>query len=485
MYAHLHSQLEKLKGHRVLCIGDVMLDRFVYGAVERISPEAPIPVIRVLRETTTMGGSGNVVRNLSTLGGCTDMVGVIGHDQAGYDLAELVASMNQVSSYLLTDNSRPTTIKTRYIGGSQQLLRADQESNLPISTQIEDQVLMRVRNALEGCQIVILSDYAKGVLTDRVVREVITLCREQNKPVLIDPKGRDFSRYKNAFMLTPNRKELTEATGLPVKTVEEAEAAARKLIIDHDLDGILAKLGGDGVCLVMRDKPAKHFHTTSKEVFDVSGAGDTVVATLALAIAGGISLEDSAALSNIAGSIVVSKIGTAAISLQEMEKELLHEQSRMDEDKIMSLAEVGDAAERWRKQGFKIGFTNGVFDLLHPGHLSSINQSRAACDKLIIGLNSDTSVKRQKGEDRPIQNENARAAVLAALANVDGIVIFGDDTPMELIKTIRPDTLVKGGNYTMDQVVGADEVKSWGGRVILADVVEGHSTSSTIARLKG
>lgn len=485
MHAHLQSELEKITGHRVLCVGDVMLDRFIYGSVERISPEAPIPVLRVKREEVTLGGSGNVVRNVVTLGGHVDMVGVVGHDQAGYDLVEQISSMHQVVSYILTDNTRPTTIKTRFVADGQQLLRADNEISAPISSQIEEQTLMRVRGAMDICDIVILSDYAKGVLTDKVVKEIIRLAQEKGKQVLIDPKGRDFSRYKGAFMLTPNRKELTESTGLTILTAADAETAARQLIEKYELGGILAKLGSDGVCLVMKDTPAQHFHATAREVYDVSGAGDTVVATMALCLAGGLSTADSASLANIAGSIVVGKIGTAAVTYQDMAHELLHVQTRMSEEKVLTLSQASETAERWRKMGLKVGFTNGVFDLLHPGHLSLIRQARAACDRLIVGMNSDASVKRLKGESRPIQNENARAAVLASLADVDDVVIFGEDTPLELIKAIRPAVLVKGADYTVDKVVGADLVTSWGGQIVLANLVEGQSTTATIAKLKG
>jgi len=484
MHAHLHPLLSRLKGHRVLCVGDVMLDRFIYGEVSRISPEAPIPVLRIARETLVLGGAGNVARNLAAMGAFVDMVCASGADGAGRELAALVAQTNRITPHFLTDASRPTTIKTRYIAGSQQLLRADREDGAHLSSAMEDQVLIRVRAALDQAQIVVLSDYAKGVLTERVVREVVALGRAHDKPVLIDPKGRDFSRYRGASLLTPNRKELIEATGLSVTTIDEAEAAARKLIIDYNVGGVLAKLGGEGVCLMMKDVPAQHFQTAPREVFDVSGAGDTVIATMALALAGGLAPEDGAALANLAGSIVVGKIGTATIALEEIERELFHDQSRLGEDKIMTAAQAADRAERWRAQGLKVGFTNGVFDLLHPGHLSSINQSRAACDRLIIALNSDASVKRLKGEGRPVQNENARAAVLAALEAVDGVVIFGEDTPLEIIKTLRPDTLVKGSDYTIDRVVGAEEMASWGGRVILADLVQGHSTTAMIERVR-
>lgn len=484
MTAHLHAELHKLEGHRILCVGDVMLDRFIYGAVDRISPEAPIPVLRITKETMTLGGAGNVVRNIVALGGHVDLVGVVGHDQAGYDLAEQIATHPQVVSYLITDNARPTTIKTRYVADSQQLLRADKEIAGPLAKSVEDQVIARVKSALEGCEIVILSDYAKGVLTDRVVGEIIAMVRAAGKKVLIDPKGRDFSRYAGATILTPNRKELGEATGLPIRSIDEAEAAARKLILAHDLGGVLAKLGGDGVCLVLKDQPAQHFHTTAREVYDVSGAGDTVAATMALALAGGLSQADSAALANIAGSIVVGKTGTASVTRDELAQELLRDQFAVSTDKILLLGKAADLADRWRKQGLKVGFTNGVFDLLHPGHLSLIRQARAACDRLIIGMNSDASVKRLKGESRPVQSEDARATVLSALADVDAVVVFGEDTPIELIKSIRPSVLVKGADYTVETVVGADLVQSWGGTVKLADLVAGQSTTNTIAKLR-
>ncbi len=484
MYAHLLSSLEKLAEHRVLCVGDVMLDRYIYGQVERISPEAPIPVLRIQREAVTLGGAGNVVRNIAALGGHVDLIGVIGQDQAGYDIAKQITSLPQVTSYLLTDSSRPTTLKTRYVADGQQLLRADHEVSQSISADMEKQVLLRLRGSIDSSTVVILSDYAKGVLSDVVVKEAIKLAKEANRIILIDPKGRDFSRYFGATMLTPNRRELADATLTSIRTVEDAEKAARQLIDRYELEGILAKLGSDGVCLVLKGKPAQHFHATAREVYDVSGAGDTVVSTMALALAGGLSSADGAALANIAGSIVVGKIGTATVTRDELARELVHDQTRQSEQKIVSLAEATETAERWRKQGLKVGFTNGVFDLLHPGHLSLLRQARAACDRLIIGLNSDVSVKRLKGENRPIQNENARAAVLASLTDIDQVVIFSEDTPLTLIKAIRPSVLVKGADYKMDQVVGGDIVQSWGGQVILANLVEGQSTTATIAKLQ-
>jgi D-beta-D-heptose 7-phosphate kinase/D-beta-D-heptose 1-phosphate adenosyltransferase len=390
----------------------------------------------------------------------------------------------QVTSYLLTDNSRPTTLKTRFVADGQQLLRADLEISQAISADMEEQTLQRVKGALDACRILILSDYAKGVLTNRVVAEIIKLARAKGLKVLIDPKGRDFARYRGASLLTPNRRELADATGLPVRTVEDAEKAARQLIDAHDLEGVLAKLGSDGICLVRKGEKPRHFRASAREVFDVSGAGDTVVATMALALAGGLPPNDGAALANVAGAVVVGKIGTAVCTREELTRELAHDQALESEQKITDINEAAEIAERWRKQGFKIGFTNGVFDLLHPGHVSLIRQARAACDKLFVGLNGDASVKRLKGDSRPVQNETSRAAVLASLADVDQVVVFAEDTPIELIKAIRPAVLVKGSDYSKDQVVGGDLVESWGGQVMLVKLVDGHSTTATIAKLQ-
>ncbi len=485
MTAHLTALLDQFRGHRVMVVGDMMLDRFIYGSVDRISPEAPIPVLRIQRENVALGGAGNVVRNLAALGAEVDVIGIVGQDAAGFEMARLLAELPGVTPLLLPDAARPTTLKVRYIAGSQQLIRADQELTKPVGADVEQQILQRLQAALPSAQVLVLSDYAKGVLTENLVPQLIALAKKLGKPVLIDPKGRDFSRYRGAFMLTPNRKELTEATGLTsIKTVAEAEAAARQLMTMHGIDNILAKLGGDGVCLVSQDQPALHIHGMAKEVFDVSGAGDTVVAAMALALAAGGSLSDAAHLANLAGSIVVGKVGTATVSVNDLHHGLHDDDRRAQESKLLTWQEAYDQAERWRQLGLKVGFTNGCFDLIHPGHLSLLRQSRSHCDRLIVGLNSDTSVKRLKGETRPVQNEIARATVLSAMADVDAVVVFDQDTPIELIRTLRPQLLVKGADYTPDKVVGWDLVQSWGGELYLADLVQGQSTTSTIARMQ-
>ncbi|MGB9154109.1 MAG: D-glycero-beta-D-manno-heptose-7-phosphate kinase [Alphaproteobacteria bacterium] len=479
----LASRLDQFIDRRVLCVGDLMLDRYVYGQVDRISPEAPIPVLHTQRETATLGGAGNVVRNIAALGGHVDIIGIIGQDQTGGDIARAFEDLPNVQAHLLLDISRPTTQKTRYVASGQQLLRADYESSKPVTADTEQKIIQQIADALPTCKAIILSDYAKGVLTPTVISQTIRLARAAGKIIIVDPKGRDFGRYRGATYLTPNRKELSEAIGKPITSVAEADEAARNLIREFQIENILVKLGSDGVCLVRKDKPVLHLHTKAREVFDVSGAGDTVAATLALALASDFTPEQAAELANIAGSIVVGKVGTASVSRDEIERELMHGSARIGEEKVVGFATIADIAERWRKQGLTVGFTNGCFDLLHPGHISLLRQARAASDKLVVGLNSDASIKRLKGETRPVQNEAARSAVLSSLTDVDHVVIFGEDTPLELIKALRPDILVKGADYTVDKVVGAEEVKSWGGKVVLAELIEGQSTTKTIAKM--
>jgi len=479
----LTSRLDQFIDHHVLCIGDVMLDRYVYGQVDRISPEAPIPVLHTQRETATLGGAGNVVRNIAALGGQVEIIGVIGNDETGRDVTKAFDTVPNITARLLLDTSRPTTQKTRYVANGQQLLRTDLEISAPIGSTIEQKALQQISNALSKCKAVVLSDYAKGVLTPKVITETIRLAKEAGALVIVDPKGRDFARYQGAHYLTPNRKELSDAIGKKIVTVSDAEQAARFLIDNLQIENVLVKLGAEGVCLVQKNEAALHLHTKAREVFDVSGAGDTVAATLALALASGFSAPEAAELANIAGSIVVGKVGTAFVTRDEIARELMQGVTHLHEDKVVGFATIAEITERWRKQGLKVGFTNGCFDLLHPGHISLLRQARAACDKLVVGLNSDASVKRLKGETRPIQNETSRSAVLASLHDIDHIVIFGEDTPLELIRAVRPDILVKGADYTVDKVVGAEDVQKWGGKVVLAQLVEGQSTTGTIAKM--
>ncbi len=481
--AQLAGLVERLKGARVVCIGDVVLDRFVYGEVERISPEAPIPVLSIRRRSTMLGGAGNVVRNLASLGAVVDLVAVVGSDDPGREVEALLKELGTVTSRLLIDSARPTSVKVRFLAGTQQMLRADEESTAALSSDLKAKLLAAARRAMNGADMVVLSDYAKGVLKDGMAAALIDAALELKKPVIVDPKGTDFSVYRKASLVTPNRQELGAATRLPVGGDAEIVEAARSLIAAHGLGAVLATRSKDGMTLIAGKDAPIHLPAEAREVFDVSGAGDTVVATLAAGLAVGAPLRQAAALANVAAGIVVGKVGTAAVYPDELTAALHRQDVTRAEAKVLTLESALDRVGVWRRGGLKIGFTNGCFDLLHPGHIRLLTESRDACDRLIVGLNSDASVKRLKGAGRPVQSEGSRAQVLASLATVDMVVIFSEDTPLRLIETLRPDVLVKGADYTLDKVVGAEEVQGWGGRVVLVGLEEGHSTTNTIARM--
>jgi D-beta-D-heptose 7-phosphate kinase/D-beta-D-heptose 1-phosphate adenosyltransferase len=469
---------------RVLILGDVMLDRFVYGRVERMSPEAPIPVLSIQRETAMPGGAGNVARNVASLGGTAVLVGLAGDDRAGADLRRLLGEVPGVTAALVPAAGRPTSEKVRYVADRQQLLRADHEDAAPAEGDAATALLQAFRQHLAGADAVVLSDYAKGVLSDAVLGEAIALARAAGKPVIADPKHRDLSRYDGVTLVTPNRGEAALATGLRAEDdAGTAGAAAAILAAAPAIAAVLVTRGARGMTLAARDAAPVHIRTAAREVFDVSGAGDTVVATLALALAAGSALELAARLANAAASIAVGKTGTATVRQDELAATLQEERVHSTERKVVTLEQAADIVARWRARGERIGFTNGCFDLIHPGHVSLLGQARAACDRLVVGLNTDASIRRLKGPDRPVQDEVARAIVMASLAVVDLVVLFAEDTPLELIRTLRPDVLVKGADYTIDKVVGADLVQSWGGEVLLADLKPGQSTTRTIARI--
>ena len=475
--------IEAVRGTRVLCVGDVMLDRFVYGNVERISPEAPIPVLRIDRETAMLGGAGNVVRNLVALGARVRFVAAVGDDGAGGEVAALLEEHDAVSATLIAEPARRTSIKTRYLAGAQQMMRADSETTAPVGAAAKGDILDAVARLLADCAVVMLSDYGKGVLPPDVVAAVIALARDAGKPVIVDPKGTDYTVYRGAGVLTPNLRELGEATRLPVRDADEIVAAARALIADCGIDAVLVTRSRDGMTLVEAGGEPVHLETEARDVFDVSGAGDTVAATLAAALGVDAGLPAAAALANVAAGIVVGKVGTAAAYTADVVAALRHQDRSTAEAKVVDREPALDRVDAWRRKGLRVGFTNGCFDFLHPGHVSLLAQAREACDCLVVGLNSDSSVRRLKGPDRPVQSEVARATVLASLATVDMVVIFGEDTPLEVIEALRPDVLVKGADYALDQVVGAEFVQSYGGSVLLADLAPGHSTTATIARI--
>ena len=476
MSADLVNFLLGFAGARVACLGDVMLDRYVYGAVERISPEAPIPVLKVERDDAMLGGVGNVARNVVALGGAARLIGAIGDDEAGRQIASLAGAELRLEPRLAIETGRQTTVKSRFVAGGQQLLRADRETNQPVGIETAQRLLGDVADAMAESQVLVLSDYAKGVLTDRLVSGAIERARRAGRPVVADPKSLDFARYGGATLLTPNRRELAAASGMACTSDAEVVRAARAVIDRAGVEAVLATLSEHGMVLVSR-AAAHHLPAEAREVYDVSGAGDTVAATLGLALAAGATLEDAARLANRAAGIVVGKAGTAVVHPEELAHALGHD------NKYLTLPAALDRIATWRRQGInRIGFTNGCFDLLHQGHVSLLVQARARCDRLVVGLNSDASVRALKGQGRPVQTEPARATVLAALQAVDLVVPFAEETPVELIRSIRPDLLVKGADYTVETTVGADLVQGWGGEVFLAELTPGVSTSSMLAR---
>ncbi len=479
----LADEVEALRNARVLCLGDVMLDRYVYGDVVRVSPEAPIPVLKVRDERAMLGGAGNVVRNLSAIGAQVSFVSVVGSDPAGDEIAALLEALGDTEVRLVCDKDRRSTVKTRYVGMNQQMLRADQETEAPLMLAQQEEVLRHIRSLLPSVRALILSDYGKGVLTPEICRVAIEEARDLDIPVIVDPKGRNYFQYGGASVITPNKRELAEATGQALDDDAAIVDGARSLIEQFNIASVLVTRSQDGMSVVSDDGTVTHLSAETREVFDVSGAGDTVVSVLAAAIAVGLPLIDAAGLANVAAGLVVSKVGTAVVYRDELSAKLRDRKLTSLDSKIAIQHAAQDIVEGWRRKGLQVGFTNGCFDLLHPGHVALLAQARERCDRLVVGLNSDASVARLKGPTRPIQPDVARATVLASLSNVDLVVLFEDDTPLELIEMLRPGVLIKGGDYTVETIVGADFVQSYGGRVDIIELVPGFSTTKTVEKL--
>ena len=478
---------QTLAGKTVLCIGDIMRDEFVYGEVSRISPEAPAPVIAVRRSESNVGGAGNVARNIAALGARCVFVGLVGDDEAGRALQSALAEEARIEPVLIVDPSRPTTRKVRFVSEhfSTHMLRADWEHAKPAVPEIEQRLLDAITPLLARADIVLLSDYAKGVLTPRVIRTVIDAARARSVRVIVDPKSLHFELYRGATLLTPNRKEFSEATRSRAETTAEIAASAQEVLHLAECDALLVTQSERGMTLVPRGDEAIHVPAHQVKVRDVSGAGDTVAAVIAVLLASGADWEVALRAANAGAAVAVGKQGTATVTLDELRRKLLPEASLAAEEKIVASLESLDARVRaWREEGLRVGFTNGCFDILHPGHVRVITEARATCDRLIVGLNSDASVRRLKGPDRPVQNERARAEVLAALEAVDLVAIFEEDTPLNLIARIKPMVLVKGGDYTREQVVGHELVTAQGGEVVLVNILPGFSTTSLVARAR-
>jgi D-beta-D-heptose 7-phosphate kinase/D-beta-D-heptose 1-phosphate adenosyltransferase len=475
-------------GVTVLCIGDVMLDRFIYGDVDRISPEAPVPVLR-LRETRTMlGGAGNVAANIASLGGSAILIGLVGEDDGARALRRHIAATAGIAAALVETGLRPTICKTRYLAHQQQVVRADEESALPLQPAEQVALLAELERALPQAAAVILSDYGKGVLDDAVITAAIGLARRLGVPVFVDPKGAEYGRYRGATCITPNARELAAASGMRVETEAEVVTAARAVMAQAQAESILATRSEKGMILVELSGAHHSVPTRAREVFDVSGAGDTVIATLALAHASGLNLVQAMRISNAAAGVVVSKVGTATVQPAELLHELDAEaggEGAPARSAMRSLAEAAALVAHWKDQGLTVGFTNGVFDIVHAGHISLLAGARGCCDKLVLALNGDASVRRLKGPTRPVNALAQRAVVMGAIKYVDCLVSFDEDTPLALIEALLPDRLIKGGDYTVETVVGADVVQAHGGQVVLCDLVAGQSTTRIVERIRG
>jgi D-beta-D-heptose 7-phosphate kinase / D-beta-D-heptose 1-phosphate adenosyltransferase len=471
-----------LQTARVLVIGDLMLDRFRYGSASRISPEAPVPVLHIKRERTMLGGAGNVLANISSLGARGALIAVIGNDEAGRACAELVIDMGGDPELLVTTRGRPTSLKTRFISGSQQLLRCDEEDSSPIAESVELDLLARFDAVIEDFDVVAISDYAKGVLSNNVLRHVISRARMLGKAVVVDPKRRDFSAYAGATVIKPNRSELGAFSGRGCDDFADCAASAEAAISVTGAS-ILVTLSEQGMALFREGRDPMHLQAAATEVFDVSGAGDTALAVFCSAISAGLEMEEATMLANAGAGAVVRKLGTATLSDAELASAVSSFQGA-EIGVVRLLDQALQQVELWKQEGLRVGFTNGCFDILHAGHIEILRRAKACCDRLIVGLNSDSSISRLKGPARPIQSESSRAAVLAAIDAVDLVIVFDDDTPIELIKTLRPTDLCKGADYSEDEVVGAAEVKAEGGRVHLIDLVPGFSTTNAVEKIR-
>jgi D-beta-D-heptose 7-phosphate kinase/D-beta-D-heptose 1-phosphate adenosyltransferase len=461
---------------KLLVIGDVMLDRYWHGDAFRVSPEAPVPVVKVENREDRPGGAGNVALNIAALGSATTLVGIIGNDEAGTELKSRLEAAGVYCEFLVS-SSKPTITKLRVISRHQQLIRLDFEEKF---TEEDVQDLdIKVESLIQNCQVMVISDYAKGALAD--VPSLISLARKHKIPVVVDPKGIDFSKYRGATLMTPNLSEFEAVVGGCANEQDLVEKGL-SLLTELDLSALLITRGEHGMTLIRPEFPELHLPAKAREVFDVTGAGDTVISVLAASLAAGYSLADSTALANLAAGLVVGKLGTAAISGPEMRRAILSEHN--SGRGVMTADQLKIAVQDAKDHGESIVFTNGCFDIIHAGHVGYLAEAKKLGDRLIVAINNDDSVHRLKGAGRPINPVDRRAAVLAGLEAVDWVVSFSEDTPENLLKELQPNILVKGGDYTLDQVVGGAFVESYGGQVRALEFLDNCSTSAIVEKMK-
>jgi D-beta-D-heptose 7-phosphate kinase/D-beta-D-heptose 1-phosphate adenosyltransferase len=488
MVSDLIGLVRNLGRPRILVIGDIILDRYIFGCAERISQEAPVPLLRADRREIRLGGAASVASMLACLGAEVTLAGVVGGDRQAPIVLDLVQEFKIHTHLVLPDPDRPTTLKERYIGRAhdrhpQQMLRVDFEARTPLAPALETCLLNGLDAHLSGCDIVLISDYDKGVCTPRLMRHAIDRARAFRVKVLVDPiRGSDYSKYHGATCLTPNRPEAQLATGLPVATPTEALAAGEQLRRQLDAEAVIVTLDKDGMALAHADGRRQVFGTRSRQVYDITGAGDMVLSVLGLCLAAGANYEAAIALGNVAGGLEVERLGVATLTREELLHDLLAS-APAPPSKVLRLNDLTVELERRRSRGDRIVFTNGCFDIIHAGHVRYLQQARALGQPLVVGLNSDASVRRLKGPGRPLNTAEARAEVLAALSCVDYATVFDEDTPLRLIEAVHPHVLVKGGDYRPEQVVGREFVESQGGQLILIPLVPGQSTSRLVTHL--
>ncbi len=479
----LQNIVEQAGAPRVLIVGDLILDRYVTGDVSRISPEAPIPILTVKRSEERLGGAGNVAANVVAMGAHVDVVGIVGDDGWGRALRQLFEGERIDASACVVDTTRPTILKTRMMSGQYQMLRVDQEDVRAVGGAALDELLRILPERVGRARAVVLSDYGKGVLTPAVIRCVIDAARARRIPVLVDPKGEDYARYQGATLVTPNRKEAEQALGRKLARIEDMPRAADDLMHMAGLDAAVITLGADGIYHKTRQGDAGHVPAQARQVFDVTGAGDTVIAQMGFYLACGLPLSTAVELANHAAGIVVARLGTHAVTKSELVAELSEKHQHVG--KVVRASELDALLASWRKEKKRIVFTNGCFDVLHVGHVSYLRFAKSHGDVLLVGVNDDASVRRLKGESRPVNPLDDRMSVLAALEMVDAVTSFGEDTPARIVERVTPDVLIKGQDWADKGVVGREWVEAHGGRVVLAPLVPGRSTTSILERARG
>ncbi|MGJ0366352.1 D-glycero-beta-D-manno-heptose-7-phosphate kinase [Aliarcobacter cryaerophilus] len=466
------------KKPNILVIGDLMIDHYLWGSCDRISPEAPVQVVNVKKESSVLGGAGNVINNLVTLGSVVDVISVIGNDSVANELKSLLEKIDVPTSNLVVENNRKTSKKSRLIASQQQVLRYDMESIDDINENSHKQIIQTLEKNIDKYSSIILSDYGKGVLTTNLTKEIIKIANKNNIKVLVDPKGKDYSKYKGSYTLTPNKKEAMEATNIDIKDENSLIEALKSLKTQCELEVSLITLSEQGIAIFDDELTIKP--TVAREVYDVTGAGDTVIASIAFALGNNLDIKDAIYFANLAAGVVVGKIGSATTTLDEIYEYEYSLHKSNSTSHIKTFDEIKTLSSKLHSQGKKIVFTNGCFDILHVGHVKYLEVAKSYGDVLILGLNADSSVRKLKGPTRPINTQDDRAYILASLESVDYVVIFEEETPYELLKLIKPHVLVKGGDYEGKEVVGqdiADELK-------LVQFVDGKSTTNTIKRIQ-